>query len=46
MKRLIERLLIRLGILATPEQDEYFAWADVRLDHLMGDHSGCGPDCR
>lgn len=30
----IERLLIRIGILATPEEDAYFGWADARLDQL------------
>lgn len=30
----LKRLLIRLGILATPEQDAYFSWADARLDDL------------
>lgn len=30
----IERLLIRLGVLATPEEDVYYAWADERLDQL------------
>lgn len=34
IKAAIERFLIRIGVLATPEQDEYFSWADARLDQL------------
>lgn len=30
----LERLLIRLRILATPEEDAYYSWADERLDYL------------
>ena len=51
---MIERLLIRLGILATPAESEYLAWADERLDHIAehanwakrGYHLLCGrPGC-
>lgn len=31
----IERFLIRLGILATPEESVYLAAADERLDHIQ-----------
>ena len=34
MRAWLERLLIRLGIRATPEDDAYYAWADERLDHI------------
>lgn len=30
----VKRLLTRLGILATPAEDEYLSWADARLDQL------------
>lgn len=32
--RRLEHMLIRVGFLATPEEDEYYAWADARLDEL------------
>lgn len=31
---LLERLLVRWGVLATPAEDTYFAWADQRLDEV------------
>lgn len=32
--RRLEHILIRAGIIATPEESEYYAWADSRLDEL------------
>lgn len=32
--RRFEQALIKAGILATPEEDAYYAWADQRLDEL------------
>lgn len=29
-----EQWLIKVGVLATPEEDEYYAWADQYLDEL------------
>jgi hypothetical protein len=34
-QRRFEQALIKAGILATPEEDAYFNWADSRLDDLM-----------
>ena len=34
IKRLVYRLAIRLRILADPEENEYYAWADLRLLEL------------
>lgn len=34
MKTLLNRLLIFLGIVAKPEENDYYAWADARLDQL------------
>lgn len=34
MRNLIAKILTRLGILATPAEDEYYGWADARLDQL------------
>lgn len=34
---LIERLLVRLGLLATPEIDAWCDWADTRLDELAAE---------
>jgi hypothetical protein len=31
---LVTRILTKLGILATPAEDEYLSWADARLDQL------------
>lgn len=34
MTATIERWLVRVGILASDEESEYYAWADQRLDEL------------
>jgi len=34
IKRLVYQLAVRLRILAGPEENEYYAWADLRLLEL------------
>lgn len=36
MRQLIQRFLIRVGILATPEEDAYLGWAAMPIHQLTG----------
>jgi len=45
MKRL-GRWLLSLLLPRTEAENDYYAWADVRLDHLAGDHRWCDHNMR